>query len=172
MKAFVLFAVALAVLCVVSAQKFTQTNYLSTNCTGPIRTDGPTNPNVQDVGVCIIPEEKYDPQRPPPPAESFKIVCDGKTATQTGYLPDTGKNTSSCQIVDPNPKKLNVYQLNTCVVYLSESSQTNRSYFVTCTMPVPGATISTSGSGSSINNGFLAFSFFLTSVVAAFLVAL
>jgi hypothetical protein len=169
MKAFVFFAVALAVLCVVSAQKFTETYYLSTNCTGPIRTDGPTNPNVQDVGVCIIPENKYDPQRPPPPAESFKFVCDGKTATQTGYLPDTGKNTSSCQIVDPT--KLKVEQLNTCVVYFSQSSQTNRSYFVTCTMPVPGATISTSGSGS-INNGFLAFSFFLTSVVAAFLVAL
>ena len=164
-----MFAVALAVLSVVSAQKFTRTVYLATNCTGPLRTDGPPNPEVENVGVCIIPEKRDDPQKPPTPAESFKFVCDGKTATQTGYLPDTGKNTSSCQIVDPTKKA--VYQLNTCVVYFSDGSQTNRSYFATCTMPVPGATISTSGSGSSINIGFLAFSFFLTSVVAA-LVAL
>ena len=171
MKAFALFSVALAVLCVVSAQKVTITNYDTPNCTGPIPLSNgsmsPRNPGVFDVGVCIVPkDDRQDPGQPPRAAESFKFVCDGKTATQTVYLPDTGKNTSSCLIVDPTKK--NVLQLNTCIISQGSNSK-NTSVMWTCTMP--GATISTSGSGSSINSGFLPFSFFLTSVVAA-LVAL
>jgi hypothetical protein len=173
MKAFALFSVALAVLCVVSAQKVTITQYDTPNCTGPIPLSrGPGNPIVFDVGVCIVPkDDRQDPGQPPRPAESFKFVCDGKTATQTGYLPDTGKNTSSCLIVDPT--KFVAVQLNTCIIIQGHNdpmkNKNNTSAMWTCTMP--GATISTSGSGSSINSGFLPFSFFLTSVVAA-LVAL
>jgi hypothetical protein len=157
MKTFVLLAVGLALLFAVSAQDVTRNTYVGNDCTGALEVPQPgrSNPFITKVGDCI-PETSSDPSRP---GRGSKVSsCDGKAITIKFYLNDDSKLTSSCLRVDPNSNDL-VLSLNEC--YASGSSG---SFKVSATCNTPTVK---SGSGSPINIGFLAFSLFLSSVVAA-----
>jgi hypothetical protein len=153
MKTFAVLAVGLALLCAVSAQDVIITVYAGPNCTGALATNPQPNPDIKKVGVCI-------PVSNGGSTTGSKIIsCDGKTFTVRLFLNDDSKNTSSC--LRPNPQaKDQVVTLNFCF----ETESSSGMYTSTC-KTTPGATVA-SGSGST-TVGFLAFSLFLSSLVAA-----
>ncbi len=177
MKAFALFTVALAALSVVSAQTVTFSEYNSANCTGPLRNrtmsdgrrDGPENPIIQLVGECGPAGDRGSQ------VNGTKIVsCDGKNFIQRFYVSDGLNSNSSCKIPDPSKAEI-VNDITKCRVEVKPcgddpSKNCTRSTMITCTMTNrPGVTGSTSGSGSSINIEFFAFSFFLISLALTFM---
>jgi hypothetical protein len=175
MKTFVLLAVGLAWLFAVSAQDVTMTMYNGNECTGALAPpSGGPNPFTFKVGVCL-PEPNRDSTKP---GTGSKIIsCDGKIATIRFYLNDDSKMTSSCLRQDTTQQDY-IQNLNLCYAAGGPSGSTGSVKFTsTCNTPAPapaptpapappGATVAT-GSGSRITIGFLAFSVFLSSVVAA-----
>lgn len=160
MKTYVLLAVGLALLFAASAQEVTVTHYKGNDCTGTLAPpDRNPNPYIIKVGVCIS-ESGRDPTMP---HEGSKVIsCDGKTATVKSYLNDTSKLTSSCMI-EVMPVRDHVLNLNLCYA-AGDDAPGSTKYTSTCN--TPGATVK-SASGSPVTIGFLAFSLFLSSVVAA-----
>jgi hypothetical protein len=158
MKTFAVLAVGLALLCAVSAQDLVITVYNGNGCTGAL---APNQPPSEKVGVCT------QSNRSIPSTGSKIISCDGKTFTIRFFLNDDSKNTSSCLRQDPDPmRKDQVLALNVCFDSAGPPGTTGSSMYTSTCTTTPGATV-TSGSGSSTNVGFLAFSLFLSSVVAA-----
>lgn len=166
MKTFVSIAVGLAVLCaVVSAQnQITVSIYPSTsnNCTGPLVPVQPgdhsrSNTYTIAIGECL-PMEGKSPTSPAYFAMYMPCAVGVAKNSTIKYFSD-----SSCKTPDagrPDAK----YMTGICVLDPREGEY--NSYVCSNTSKTTSGSV-TSGSESSVNIGFLAFSLFLSSVVTA-----